>query len=1209
MQKIKFLFLIPYLFPLYHYGLLAQTPSLQKKDVEVIGRGEVNWLSNGISLKDCFTVVNQGCANSFEMTFYAKGKQDENVQIWSGFGYQDRDNRYALGLRGGNNQDLYLCKYQSDANNKMLALEPLDFEIKPGEWYKIKIVFWQGHVRIYLNDEPKPRIVAYDQSFLKNGCPVLGGGWITTEFKDLTVEALSKTKLAFYKKDSVKYSTDLSLEEKEEIRISNRQNYKPYKIAQINNTRTEISLNGDWLFLPDYEVGAGEKPYAIETDDSHWHIMQVPEFWNPVRNWLHLQDSKLPHGGSGLSDNYREKEYNRCNDYTFNHNITKSAWYKLHLRLPRKVKEKRWKLHFDAVSKIAKVYVNGEFVGKHIGMFGDFAFDITKFLIAGNNSIVVQVIARKENSTVDSSKKIAQAVSVEVTKDMVNSLPFGMFRGDEGGIWQGVKLVVTEQVSIEDVYANTNMNGASLDITINNDDSRDKTIEIQNQILDFKTQKLFYKLPKSSGKVIEAGKTITVNLNTGPLSPKTWSPENPNLYKLVTGLFIDGKQVDEVKTTIGFRSVEKKGNQFYLNGKPYWLRGANHPPCGIAPNDDKLANTFFKLMHAGNQMITRSHGCPFTKSWMDAADRQGIGVSYEGSWPWLLIDEIPSKELLQVWKKEMLALVKKYRNHPSLFIWTINNEMYFTMFYHNDPPEKRLKKWKIISELIKEIRELSPNTLISADSGYGRVQGDYEKNLEPHNIDDGDIDDRHVYFNWYNRDFFQVFNGEWAQRIYWSPGANPNRIFFSQEASTGYTNNDDGHYNRKYLFNNYVPQAWVGDWAYEDKNSAYTLQRHAFMTKELYEVIRRTSPETAGVLLFANLCWFKNVYDAEKISPYPIYEAVKKAASPVLISAELFGRNFYSGTTIAPRIYIVNNATNGARIPPSTLSWKIVSNNQVLNAGEHPTPPVAHYDRSWQEYQIELPVDIPKPKTSCKLLLELKTSGQVIAENEYDLLIANKNWLIDDFEINNKKITAFDITGRTYRVLDYLQIPYYKMKDLTEVRTTESDLIIIANLDAENEVPYNWEDVRNICNNGTNVLLIHPGKHLKWLFYDEIESIYERKGRIVNMHIPESGAFNEIEPMELAWWQQEDAEIPYTSRRSFRLKSKKGIKALGTYLRPHTGLGSDRKAYLYEMSGIPLLEIKEKKGILIASEMETNMGTKDPIAAKLLINMIAELLK
>ena len=61
------------------------------------------------------------------------------------------------------------------------------------------------------------------------------------------------------------------------------------------------------------------------------------------------------------------------------------------------------------------------------------------------------------------------------------------------------------------------------------------------------------------------------------------------------------------------------------------------------------------------------------------------------------------------------------------------------------------------------------------------------------------------------------------------------RLFFSQETSTGYTNNDDGHYNRKYMFGNYVPQSWVGDWAYEDKDPQFSLQRHAFMSKELYE--------------------------------------------------------------------------------------------------------------------------------------------------------------------------------------------------------------------------------------------------------------------------------------------------------------------------------------------------------------------------------------
>lgn len=158
-------------------------------------------------------------------------------------------------------------------------------------------------------------------------------------------------------------------------------------------------------------------------------------------------------------------------------------------------------------------------------------------------------------------------------------------------------------------------------------------------------------------------------------------------------------------------------------------------------------------------------------------------------------------------------------------------------------------------------------------------------------------------------------------------------------------------------------------------------------------------------------------------------------------------------------------------------------------------------------------------------------------------------------------------------------------------------------------IPYNWEDVKNVCSNGTNVLLVHPGKHLQWLYYDKIESVYERKGRLVNMHIPEHGAFNEIEPMELAWWQQDGRERPRACRRSFRLKNAENITALCTYLRPHTGLGSDPEVYLKEMSGIPLLEIKQKKGRLIASEMELNEGDQDPVAGKLLVNLIDDLLE
>ncbi len=1189
---------------------IAQGHHFTKDNVNIIGRGSVAWNDTTITVSDCFIALKEKQPERFEMMLSVKGdKAGKQVQAWSGFGFQNRDNRYAIGLRGGNNNDLYLCRYQSSAKNKMLALEPLDFQLLPEKWYNIKVVFWEGNIRIYLNNEHTPRIVTKDENYLKGGSAVIGGGWISTEFRGLHIKELFETDITKYKNDTIKYYPSLSVRQKDLKREQQRAAYQPSKIYKNKQARTEISLNGNWLFMPEYQIKPNNKPYATNLNDNNWHVMQVPSFWNPVSNWLHLQDSHLPHKGSGISDNYREKEEDRCEAYTFDYLKTSSAWYRHWIDIPDNLDGQKVTIHFDAVSKIADLYVNGDYIGGHVGMFGDFEFDITGHIKPGKNIIAVGVKVRKSEKTANAEENVARAVSVGITNDMLNSLPHGMFNGNEGGIWQGVKLVITNPTYIEDVFAGVRTDGGDFEITLNNSDTKKDTVKVEIEIVDKQTNKTLFKSSKGEYAIIETNKTTKVICKTGKLKPKLWTPEQPNMYNLITSMFKNGDLIDVTHTNIGFRTFEKTGNKFYLNGKPYWLRGANHPPCGIAPNDNKLANTFFKLMHDGNQMITRSHGCPFTKTWMDAADTQGVGVSYEGSWPWLMIADIPSQELLDIWKNEMLSLVKKYRNHPSLLIWTINNEMYFTTFYKNDPPDVRIKKWKVVSEVITAIRKLSPNTVISSDSGYGRLLADYKKNLEPNAIDDGDIDDRHIYPNWYNRDFFQVFDGEWAQRIYWSSGANSDRPFFSQETSTGYTNNDDGHYNRKYLFNNYVPQAWVGDWAYEDKNPAYTLQRHAFMTKELMEVIRRTSPESAGVLLFANICWFKNVYDADKIIPYPVYDAVKLASKPTLISAELFGRNFYAGNTINPRVCLVNDAVNGKDIPSSRLEWKIVNNGKILSSGSQNINSVNHYSRLWTDVEINLPNKLPSLKTYCKLVLSVKSGGKMLTENEYDILIAKKKWTNGNILPADKKISVFDLTGATTRVLDSLGIGYRKMKDLTEIRTTESDLLIIANLDKDEEVPYNWEDVKSVCGNGTNVLLVHPGKHLQWLYYDKIESVYERKGRVVNMHIPEHGAFNEIEPMELSWWQQEGREKPRACRRSFRLKANDDIMALCTYLRPHTGLGSEPEVYLREMSGIPLMELREQKGRLIASEMETNEGDKDPVAAKLLLNLINELLK
>lgn len=1174
-----------------------------------IGRGTTEFSDNSALLKDCFIHSSEKLPEAYQITFTAETPRDaEQVQIWSGFGFHNRDNRYALGLRGGNSNDLYLCRYETLGKDKILALESIDFAISPGESYTFKIIFIKGDIRVYLNDEKQARIIVKDKSPMLNGTPVLGGGWMPAVYRKFSWKPLTEKEISTFRNDTLKYSNALTAEEKINLRKKQRASYSAQQITNINPTRTEISLDGNWLFKPGHEVNKESEAFSQKETDTDWHVLEVPQFWNPVRNWLHLQDSGLPHIGSGISDNYREKEENRCNGYTFDYKKTKSGWYRHWIDLPDNISGKTLKLHFDAVSKIAEVYINGQYVGGNVGMFGYFDFDITDYVKPGKNLIAVNVKVRKFEKAADADVNVARAVSVDITNDMLNSLPHGMFGGEEGGIWQPVKLIITNPVHITDFFAQVNMKGGDIHVSCFNptDSPIQRTIK-----LDIKKAGLPLSLYKSgSGKSfqIPAGDTVTYTYKLPELHPQLWSPETPHLYNLDIQLLNGHKPEDSKNMDIGFREFEVRGNRFYLNGSPYWLRGANHPPCGIAPNDSLLANNFFKLMHDGNQIATRSHASPFTQTWMDAADRQGVAVSYEGTWPWFLIDRMPDKELINIWRDEFIKLVKRYRNHPSLFVWTINNEMSFTMFYHGLSEERRVENWKIISDVIKEIRKLHPGTPISGDSGYNRVQEDYEKVLKPHGIDDGDTDDRHVYFNWYNRDFFQIYNGEFGKRIYWSPGANPDRPYFGQEVSTGYTNNDVGHFCRKYIYKHYVPHAYYGDWAWEDHDPSLGLKRHAFMTKELAEVIRRTSPESSGLLLFANVCWYQNVFDAEKIKPYPIHDAMSFAYQPVLPSLELFGRNYFAGSSFTPRFYIVNDAVDGKALNNCNLEWMIVHDNQILAQGNQPLPEIAHDSKYLDSLQIKFPTNLPADKINCQIEIVLKTRGKFFARNTYDIILSKPEWTTLPDHLQGKKIGLFDITGDTKAVFEKLGIEYIELEDLTQIRRIELDALVVANLDTGEEVPYNWEDVKNMPAKGVPTLLVHPGKHLQWLFWWHVDEVYERKGRVVHMKVPEHPAFNEIDPFDLAWWQQEGRTRPRACRRSYRFKKEDGVTPLATYLRPHVYISKPEEE-LKEMNGVPLAEMDIKGGKLIASELELNSGVKDPVAAKVFVNILSYLLE
>ena len=707
--------------------------------------------------------------------------------------------------------------------------------------------------------------------------------------------------------------------------------------------------------------------------------------------------------------------------------------------------------------------------------------------------------------------------------------------------------------------------------------------------------------------VLAAGETNTFTYRIDNLQPKLWSPQTPNLYDFNFSIsHKKGRKLYDTKTiTSGFRTFEAKGDYFYLNGSRYWLRGANHTPFALAPNDTALANHTYQLYKEANIEVTRTHTTPYNKVWMEAADRNGFGISFEGTWPWLMIkNSMPEKELLDLWENEWYDVMKKYRNHPSLFMWTVNNEM---KFWENDSDFGRAKqKMGIISDVVKQMREIDPTRPISFDSGYLRDEKKFGKAFLD-SIDDGDIDDKHWYVNWYHGSLFSEFNGELQKNF-----KNEGRPLISQEMSTGYPNNETGHPTRSYTFQHQTPQSLVGNYSYPFADPKYFLESHAFITAELAEALRRSNDKLAGVMHFASITWFRNVYDAKTVEPYPTYYKMRNAMQPILVSAELWGRHFYAGELIPTRICVVNDNHDGKSLEPSVLKWQICDdNNKVIASGESNVPAVGHYEREWVSPEIIVPENISANRINGTLKLLLEQNNTQISNNEYKLVFANTAWAKPEVTIN-KNIALLDFKDQTTEAFDFLKLPYQKAESIKALFDNEADVYVIASLEKHKELSKDETAIiRDKLQAGKKILLLNSGGKSKRVFPRYIKGYLDNEhGEIVNMLVPESSVFDDLEYLDLRYFNNNKAEGPRVCSGVIRLKESDKIMPLASQARIHGYLRGDlekRSRLMGYMKGYPIVSI-EDGGRAIVSEMETGKALYDPIAAKLLMNMIQKLI-
>ena len=929
-----------------------------------------------------------------------------------------------------------------------------------------------------------------------------------------------------------------------------------------------IDLSGNWFYRPDYAVKAGEKIETTQPGKEDFSV-GVPQFLNRVRWWL------------DDSEDFKKAETVRLKKLGFDTDKAEEGWYKLVIDTDNLPKDQHVFIEFEGVAMRSKVFLNGAELGKHTGMFSRFQFDLTPHLKVGKNLLAVWVSMEKiPVSTVS----LGQAVTVNLTASKVLSLSKGMFGPltpvddnrayDLHGIWQPVRLTIHGAAKLDDVYFIPNLTGAKVNIEAHSL-TQNKAAKIKARWIDSKTNKIFAETKLQAIQLNSDKTTATLEINN--LQPKLWTPAEPNLYRLEVVLEdANGKLLDDFSQNVGFRTFEAKGNKLFLNGKPYWLRGTNQLPYGKNPWDAKLARKLIQYLHDNNQRITRTHATPWNEAWLDAADEIGLGVSVEGIRPWAFVGKIGATppDLFEHWLMENEDVVKRIRNHPSVLIWTIGNEMLLR-------DAENAEKWKQLSDVVKQTRRLDPSRPTVVSSGYVREKDLFERILKPNNIDDGDIDDVHSYRGWYADSPFvsdSLFTKE-------RKDANFNRPFIGQELATGYPDLDTGIPALTYTKNQRSPQAWVGVYAYPGNEPKYFLEHQKIVTKRLAEQLRfQRGDNTSGFLLFSSECWFHHSYDAETVKPYPVLKYTKYAFAPVGLALETAQRRFFAESEIKTSVFVMNDDEQFRDYKNLTLEISFVDANgkQISTFKKGNLASLKYYENA----KISTGFKIPKvnARTKMTLIIRLLDEKREVSKT------------IDEIEVFPKPQAATKLQSSAATI----SLGAEMSKIVSEkFQKTENDLsaagVIFVGKDAPSDELKTNGKLFNSANSGATVIVFSPGKKIQDLFPNDVSAVRNVNGEFADW-TPASGTklVENLEPMDLKWWARKDDWRAMVASESHKLNPKGRGRELIRFVPAHGYIALDK---VEDFMQTVLFEIPVGKGRIWVCDLDLEESVAvDPAA-------------
>lgn len=397
--------------------------------------------------------------------------------------------------------------------------------------------------------------------------------------------------------------------------------------------REKICFNDNWSF------SLSDNPKASETDfdNKEWRVLNLPHDWAIEGDFS--KDNPSGTGGGALPGG--------------------TGWYKKTFIPSNEDSDKIIRIDFDGIYMNSEVFINGQSLGKRPYGYISFGYDITPYLKWNEKNVIA---VRVDNSEQPNSRWYSGC-----------------------GIYRNVWLTKTSPVHVDEwgtyvTASEISNDNATLNIvtTVQNSGNDDEAVILKSILNDMNGTVV---AETESSVSVVAGQKSDVNHTLNISSPKLWDTENPYLYSLVTEIIKDGKCIDRYTTTTGVRDFKfdaEKG--FILNGKQTKINGVcmHHDlGClGAAVNTRAIERQLQILKDMGCNGIRCSHNPPAPEL-LDLCDKMGFIVMDEAfdMWRKKKTSHDYARYFNEWHEKDLRDFILRDRNHPSIFVWSIGNEV------------------------------------------------------------------------------------------------------------------------------------------------------------------------------------------------------------------------------------------------------------------------------------------------------------------------------------------------------------------------------------------------------------------------------------------------------------------------------------------------------------------------------------------------------